>query len=198
VGVRPEVRLGRRVERLPGEPDGGVREDLPHGGQRGRRPAPGDGHAAGVRGDRGGGDTGVLRVADVDEQGGVAALEPLEDGVEARDAVEPVAEPGDVAPGHLGERTRVAPHPAEGRVVEEDRDTVRRASDVDRDEVRAEGLRDRDGRQRVLPPDPRRPARGDQPWRARGGPPGRCRSRGLERRHRSIVARPPQRGVTRR
>ncbi|WIB36759.1 hypothetical protein [Curtobacterium sp. MCJR17_043] len=82
--------------------------------------------------------------------------------------------------------------------MQQHRDVVGGAPDVDRDDVRAERLGDRDGGQRVLAADARGTAGGDDPRRTRSGPPGRSGGRALERRHHSMVGGPPQRHVTER
>ncbi|WFR68427.1 hypothetical protein P9139_09770 [Curtobacterium flaccumfaciens] len=84
--------------------------------------------------------------------------------------------------------------------MEQDRDAVGGAPDIDLDELRAERLGDRHGGQRVLATDSRRTAVGDEAGRTHAVPPGRfphclrdrClrrrRDRCLRRRHPRIVA----------
>ena len=99
----------------------------------------------------------------------------------------------------VGHPAGVAPHPAEGLVVEQDGDAVGGATDVDLDRLGAERLGDRDGGQRVLAPDARRTAVGDEAWRTHAGPGVRAgrdhtvdRSRSGDRRRRApaLIGRP--------
>lgn len=171
---RLEVRRHGRVERLPRQPDVGVGQHGADRRHRRRRPAPGHRGGAGESRDGAGGDQGVLGVGQVDEQGRPTPVEPFERTVEPRDPVEAIAEPGDVAPVYVGHPAGVAPHPAEGLVVQQDGDAVGGAADVDLDHLGAERLGDRDGGQGVLTPDTRCTAMGDEAWRTHAGPPVRA------------------------
>ncbi|PEM59805.1 hypothetical protein CN613_28205, partial [Bacillus pseudomycoides] len=79
------------------------------GGHRNGGAAPRDARSTTVSRDGPGSDDRVRRVHEVDEQSRAAPVHAFEYGVEARDAVEAVPEPGDVAPVDVGDTAGVAP-----------------------------------------------------------------------------------------